>query len=320
MTTSELINLYLAARRAHGTMLKTGARVLHQFARETGNVPLADVSAEAVATFLRGHGELSATWRTRYGCLTGLYRYAMARGHVTEWALPQDHPKFPPQITPYVYSRDELQRLLDATDILESLSSPLQAQTYRTLLLLLYATGLRVSEALKLTLEEVNLCERVLTVRETKFYKSRLVPFGVQLAIALAKQMERRSTLPMPQGSQSAFLSSRSGHRLSYERVHMLFQRVRARARITCLVGQKRPPRLHDLRYSAAVHRVVAWYRDGLDVQKLLPQLATYLGHIDIASTQRYLQMTPELLAQASARFAAYADIDVREEDSDARS
>jgi integrase len=86
-----------------------------------------------------------------------------------------------------------------------------------------------------------------------------------------------------------------------------MFQHVRRAAGIACPAGELRPPRLHDLRHTAAVHRVEAWYREGKDVQRLLPQLATYLGHVSIASTQRYLQMTPQLLQQASQRFAIYA-------------
>jgi integrase/recombinase XerD len=164
-------------------------------------------------------------------------------------------------------------------------------------------------------LADVDLGERVLTVRGTKFYKSRLVPIGHQLAGALSRYIEQRGTLPMPQGAQSAMLASRAGQRQSYQRVITLFQRVRARADIGVPLGESRPPRLHDLRHTAAVHRLVAWYQQGHDVQQLLPRLATYLGHVDIDSTRRYLQMTPELLQQASSRFAAYANLDVREAD-----
>jgi integrase/recombinase XerD len=307
MTTSELIKAYLAARRAHGTRLRSGERVLYQFARETGDQPLAVVTPEAVATFLRGRGDLSATWATRHQLLAGLYRFALARGHVRASALPDQRPKLPPSITPYVYSRAELQRLLDATDVLESPFSRLQAPTYRALLLTLYGSGLRVGEALRLNLADVDLAERVLTVHETKFYKSRLVPVGEQLAAALAAYLQQRSGLSMPRGTRSAFFASRAGHRLDYQRVVTLFQRVRAYAGIGCPPGACRPPRLHDLRHTAAVHRVLAWYQEGKDVQQLLPKLATYLGHASIASTQRYLQMTPELLQAASLRFAAYA-------------
>lgn len=315
MTTSDLVQSYIAARRAQGSKLTSAQGVLYHFARETGNLPLAEVTPSAVAGFLRGHGALSATWRTKYSTLAGLYRFAIARGHASVSALPQDRPKLPPPLTPYVYSHDELQRLLDATNMLESPYSHLQATTYRTLLLLLYGAGLRVSEALNLTLADVHLGERVLVIRDTKFYKSRLVPIGHQLTGALRLYIEQRGTLPMPLGAQSVVLASRSGRRQAYQRVITLFQRVRARAGITVPLGESRPPRLHDLRHTAAVHRLVAWYQQGHDVQQLLPRLATYLGHVDIDSTRRYLQMTPELLQQASSRFAAYARPDAEEAD-----
>ena len=310
MTTSELIQAYVQAKRAHGVMLRSGERVLYQFARETGDCALADVTADVVAAFLRGAGDISATWQTKHALLAGLYRFAIARGHAATAVLPEQRPKLPAPITPYVYSRDEVQRLLDAASTLESPCSPLQAHTYRVLLLLLYATGLRVSEGLRLTLADTDLIGRVLTVKETKFYKTRLVPIGDQLARALDKYVEQRSALPTLAGSASALLASRSGHRLDYQRVVTLFQRVRLRAGIGCPAGEHRPPRLHDLRHTAAVHRVIAWYRDGKNVQQMLPHLATYLGHASIASTQRYLQMTPTLLQQASLRFAAYAGVE----------
>lgn len=319
MITSELIGQYLAARRAHGTRLKSGERALYQFARETGDRPLAEVTAQAVSLFLLGRGELSATWATRHGLLVGLYRFAIARGHAHASPLPDRRPRLPPPLTPYVYSHAELQRLLDATDGLRSPWSRLQAPTYRALLMLLYTAGLRVSEALHLTLADLERAQRLLTVRETKFYKTRLVALGAAAAQALFRYVDLRcKELPMPQGVSSALFASRSGHRLDYPRVVTLFQKVRAQAGIGCPPGERRPPRLHDLRHTAAVHRVVRWYGEGRDVQQLLPHLATYLGHASIASTQRYLQMTPELLHQASRRFAAYADVRDCEEDAHA--
>ena len=319
MNTTELIGRYLVARRAMGASLKSGQRLLYQFARETGDLPLADVTPQAVSAFLCGRGELSATWRTRYSLLSGLYRFAMARGHVLVSPLPDQCPKLPPQITPYVYTRGELQRLLDATDSLASPQSRLQAPTYRALLLLLYATGLRVSEALRLRLADLDRAQSMLVVRETKFYKTRLVPYGDAAARALLQYVDHRcNALPMPQGVSSALFASRSGHRLNYQRVVTLFQRIRAKAGIGCPPGERRPPRLHDLRHTAAVHRVLSWYQEGKDVQQLLPQLATYLGHTSIASTQRYLRLTPDLLHQASMRFARYAALDACEEDGDA--
>lgn len=221
--------------------------------------------------------------------------------------LPASLPKLPPQQSPYVYSVDELRRLLDATASLYVAHSRLQAPMYRTLLLMLYGSGMRIGEALGLSLRDADLSERIIAVRNTKFFKTRLVPIGPKLAQELAVHIERRRQLPLPVGDDSPLFTTRTGRGWPYPHVITLFQRVRQVAGIDCPAGEPRPPRLHDLRHTAAVHRVLAWYRSGKDVQRLLPQLATYLGHADIKSTQRYLQMTPELLQEASQRFASYS-------------
>jgi integrase/recombinase XerD len=307
MTALEVVEAYLAARRALGVLLDRQGRFLRQFVRETGNTPLSDVTPTAVASFLRGRGMPTATWRAKRASLAGLYRYAISRGFAAASPLPEHPPKLSPPQTPYVYSSAELQRLLDATAVLNHPASRLQSMTYRMLLLLLYGSGLRVGEAIALRLSDIDLAQCLITVCNTKFYKTRLVPVGPRLSQQMAAYLDRRRLLAIPEGEMSAFLCSRTGHSLHYTQVIKTFQRIRSAAGIVTPTGECRPPRLHDLRHSAAVHRVLAWYKAGKDVQRLLPSLATYLGHADIRSTKQYLQMTPELLQEASRRFARYA-------------
>jgi site-specific recombinase XerD len=274
-----------------------------------GGVRIDEVTPQAVADFLQGTKPLSATWLLKHRVLSGFYRFAISRGYIGSSPLPTNLPKLTRQQTPYVYSNDELRRLIEATSMLHAAHSRLQAPMYRTLLILLYGTGLRIGEALGLTLRDVDLLERILTVRRTKFFKTRLVPIGPRLAQELAAHVIRRQQLPMPAAEDSALFTTRTGNAWPYQHVITLFQRVRRGAHIDCPTGEVRPPRLHDLRHTAAVHRVLAWYRSGKDVQRLLPQLATYLGHVHINSTQRYLQLTPELLQEASQRFAQYSQL-----------
>ena len=307
MTALEVVEAYLVARRALGVLLDRQGRFLRQFVRETGNTPLSDVTPTAVASFLRGRGMPTATWRAKRASLAGLYRYAISRGFAAASPLPEHPPKLSPPQTPYVYSSAELQRLLDATAVLNHPASRLQSMTYRMLLLLLYGSGLRVGEAIALRLSDIDLAQCLITVCNTKFYKTRLVPVGPHLSQQMAAYLDRRRLLAIPEGEMSAFLCSRTGHSLHYTQVIKTFQRIRSAAGIVTPTGECRPPRLHDLRHSAAVHRVLAWYKAGKDVQRLLPSLATYLGHAGIRSTQQYLQMTPELLQEASRRFARYA-------------
>jgi integrase/recombinase XerD len=307
MMLTEVVDAYLCRQRSLGARFDSAGHLLHRFCRAMGNPQIDEVTAEAVADFLRGSGALSASWMLRYKVLTGLYKFAISRGYVGRSPLPTTLPKLPPQQTPYVYSTEELCRLLEATSILRIGHRPQVPAMYRTLLLLLYGSGMRIGEALRLALQDVDLIEQLITVRDTKFFKTRLVPIGPKLNRELGGHVERRRLLPLPHGAASPLFTTRDGRPWSYTRVISWFQHVRRAAGISCPVGELRPPRLHDIRHTAAVHRVLAWYRSGQDVQRLLPQLATYLGHIDIRSTQRYLQMTSDLLQAASQRFAQYA-------------
>jgi integrase/recombinase XerD len=173
--------------------------------------------------------------------------------------------------------------------------------TVRTMLLLLYGAGLRVSEAIHLDRRDVNLKESLLTIRQTKFGKTRLVPFGPDLGRALTQHARRASIASGP------FFTTRNGARVNHDTLRHNFRLACDRAGIRRNDGGRFQPRLHDLRHTFAVHRMTSWYRQGADVQKLLPQLSTYLGHVRLKDTQVYIKMTPELLQAASQRFERYA-------------
>jgi integrase len=307
----ELVEAYIDYKRSLGMRFVSDAAVLRSFCRAMGDIALEQVSPPAVLAFIAGTGPVTTRWRLKFYILRGCYRYALERDYVSISPLPAQVPKLPPPLTAYIYSADELKRLVAATETLQTPQSPLRALTMRSLLLLLYGTGLRIGEALALTLPDVDLAASLLTVRYTKFFKTRLVPIGPQLTKALADYLAQRRQLPLPAGETSAFLATRTGLHLQYRVVNKLFCRLRQVAEIRRESGARYPPRLHDIRHTAAVHRVIAWYRAGADVQRLLPPLATYLGHVDIRSTQRYLSMTPELLHEANVRFERYAQQEV---------
>ncbi|MER8608647.1 tyrosine-type recombinase/integrase [Mesorhizobium sp. M1233] len=307
MKLSDVIDLYVARQRSLGMRFESAERKLHHFGRAVGDRQIDEVTPESVIDFLNGDKAPTATWVLKHSVLSGLFRFAISRGYADRSPLPTVLPNLPPPQTPYVYSTDELRRLLEATSTLRTGYSQHVPAMYRMMILLLYGTGMRIGEALRLTFQDVDLVEKVITSHRTKFYKTRMVPIGPKLSGELAAHLERRGMLPMPQGNAAPLFASRGIRGWTYPTVITMFQHVRRDAGIERPIGEPRPPRLHDLRHTAAVHRVVAWYQSGQDVQRLLPQLATFLGHIDIQSTQRYLQMTPELLEAASQRFAEYA-------------
>lgn len=306
MKLSEATGQYVAHKQSIGMRFCTEQRTLKSFCRAMGDIALADVGAVPVLAFIAGTGPVTRFWHQKREVLVGFYRFAIARGYCAASPLPTLVPKAPPAFVPYIYSHEELRRLLEATSACEHPGSKVRAYTYRALILLLYGAGLRISEALSLTLSDVSLSTGVIQIRESKFYKTRLVPLGPDLVNLLTSYASQRRKDHSAQ-PDAPFFVSRSGTGMTRRAADGIFDRLRRHARVQRHDGGRFQPRLHDLRHSFAVHRVISWYRQGADVQRLLPQLATYLGHVHIAATQRYLAMTPELLREASKRFERYA-------------
>jgi integrase/recombinase XerD len=307
MKLSEVVSQYISHKRALGHRFRTEEAVLRSFCKAVGNGPMATIEAEAVLIFLNGNGPATEYSVKKYRVLSGLYRFALARGLVKVSSLPRaiQKPKAP-AFVPYIYSHEELERLLHSVPTVCSARAPIEEEVLRTLLLLLYGAGLRIGEALALTLDEVDLRQACLCIRETKFFKSRLVPLGEDLTGLLTEYVARRHKHQTARDEAPLFCF-RDGSPLSQSAARSAFRRLRSHAGVTREGGARRQPRLHDLRHTAAVHRLIAWYRGGADLHQLLPKLATYLGHVDLSATQRYLTLTPELLEQASLRFEHYA-------------
>ena len=302
-----VVALYVAFRRSAGADFRSSERLLATFCRAAGDeAKVADVGEEQVAAFLRGNGTFTRYWHRKHSALLGFYRYAVSRGYANQLPMPTVVPKQPPAVVPYIYSQDELRRLLDATERYRKHQFLLEPRTFRTLLLLLYGAGLRGCETRQLKLSDVDTAAAMLTIRDTKFYKTRLVPLGCDLNGAIADYAEWRLAVHPLRNREECFFVDRNGAPLRDYAVRRAFADLRIAAGVMRNDGARYQPRLHDLRHSFTVDRLTAWYREGKDVQKLLPALSTYLGHISVAATQVYLTMTPELLRQACRRFERY--------------
>jgi site-specific recombinase XerD len=293
---------YLTLKKSLGFRFHTESQILGAFSKALGKVELSQVKPAVVRAFLDGPGRgVTRNWSRKWEALRGFYRFALDRGLVSQVPLPNRPPKVDFVFAPYIYTQQELRRLLQA--ITPDVTARLSPQTVRTLLLLLYGAALRISEALKLERADVDLQLGILTVRHSKFFKTRLVPIGPKLTQVLRNYWQR---CPVRNGHRH-FFCSKQGTPVSRSTIERVFGRLRMVANVKRTDGGRLQPRLHDLRHAAAVHRLAAWYRQGADVQSLLVRLSAYLGHVDIASTQQYLTITPDLRAQASARFARYA-------------
>ncbi len=310
MNLREAIERYVLWRQAHGAKFMSGASLLRGFLHHAdGDAACDAIIADQVRAYLADEGVSRRHCENRYYALAGFWRHAISRGHASRSPMPADAPRSPVRAPPYIYSRDELARLFDPATVEASRRRALQldAVTFRTLLLLLYGAGLRFGEATRLTFADVDLANAILTIRATKFYKSRLIPVGPQLAALLRSHVTLRQRAGLVEGRDAFLLANRDGTQLASSTVLDAFDTLRRLAGVHRPAAGRTIPRLHDLRHSFAVHRLTSWYRQGAEVQRLLPVLSTYLGHADLEGTKIYLSMTPELLEEASLRFARYA-------------
>ncbi len=306
MKLQQAVEAYLSHKRSLGMQCKTIARHLRAFCKGIGDVGANDVRDEAVRTYIYGSGPVTTNLHVKFDVLRGFYRYLLTRGYVASSPLPTHVPRKPERLIPHIFTREEIRQLLRAAQERQWRGRKLDAETMRTLLLLLYGAGLRISEALRLTLADLDIPERLLTIRETKFYKTRLVPLNSDLCQLLESYLAARRGHGHPKPPESFLLVTRHSLPVTVQLAEDSFKRLCREVRVRRLDRGRFVPRLHDLRHSFAVHRLTACYREGGDVQRLLPQLSTYLGHVDIRSTQHYLTLTPELLSQASSRFEHY--------------
>ncbi len=292
---------YLALRRSLGYKLDRAGRLLAQF------VAYCEAAgADTVTT------RLALSWATLPpggGSRWLAMRLSVVRGFARHLALLDERTEVPPadllpdrgrRATPYLYSPEEVLRLMAAAG---KLPSPLRRATFSALVGLLYVTGIRIGEALRLDRDDVDLAGRVLMVRGSKFGKSREIPVHDSTARALRTYAGRRDQL-CPQPSSAAFFVSLAGTRLRYDGFHLTFLGLVREAGLTPRSATCRP-RPHDLRHTFAVSTLIGWYRDGVDVEPRLARLSTYLGHVHPANTYWYLQAAPELLSLAAARLEA---------------
>ena len=209
-----------------------------------------------------------------------------------------------PGIAPVIFGPVEVARMLAATaQIAPTPNSPLRPAVLRLAVVLLYTTGLRRGELLRLNLSDVDCNAGVLRVRESKFHKSRLVPLSPDARRELRLYLKQRMAPPIDTRPDSPLLCNCHGALRGYTGTGLSYgiQALFRAAHVQSADG--RYPRVHDFRHSFAVQAMLRWYRQGLDVQSNLPKLAMYMGHVSIVSTAYYLKLIPALAEAASQRF-----------------
>jgi integrase/recombinase XerD len=294
------LNEYLTVRRALGHKLRLSGRLLQRFVEFADHAGAIWITTElALEWATRPADAQPAQWANRLGMVRRFAQYCSAIDPRTAVPPPDLLPHRYRRPAPYVYRDDEIARLLEAATRLLSVIG-LRPHTYATLFGLYVATGMRCNEPLQLNRDQVDLMDGVLTIRDTKFGKSRYVPVHLSTQGALQHYATCRDRLCHNPASPSFFLSDR-GTRLTEWSVRWTFVKLSHEIGLRG-AGDSRGPRLHDLRHRLAVNTLLRWYRDGTDVERHLPELSTYLGHAHITDTYWYLTATPELLHHALLR------------------
>jgi len=310
MKVKEMTESYIVYRRSLGEKYITGATMLRCFAKHVGEDKDArEIDLNTCVSFLYGNEyKVTQSWFLRYSALKWLFGWAVVREYMTEIPLPEEKPKQLEHITPYIYSKAELRKLFDSALTYQKNRSRIPPECVQMILKVTYFLGLRIHETVSLTVDDIDMREGHAVIRESKFNKTRIVPFNGQVQEMLKSFIDwRASQHPYSRNGTALFLD-RAGQPIRLDTVRGCFQRIRAAAGIIRNDGAYYQPRLHDLRHTFAVNRLTAWYREGKDVQKLISSLSTYLGHDKVSNTSVYLTMTDSLLKEACKRFEAYSN------------
>ena len=299
-TIREAVQEYLVMRRGLGFKLHDAGVTLLKFVSYLENQGVSYITTKLALTWAQlPTSAQPAEWARRLSCVRGFARHRSATDPRTEIPPCGLLPYRPRRANPYLYTDEEIKRLLEVALTLLPAGS-LRPWTYYCLLGLLSVTGLRISEALNLKMEDVDLNDAVLTIRGAKFGKSHLVPLHTSTREVLADYVLRRERFLDGRPASYLFISKR-GNRLDGGEVHRTFYTLSRQ------IGLRGPtashgPRLHDFRHRFATQTLLNWYHTDQDPERRLPILSTYLGHVHIADTYWYLSACPELMGQAMSR------------------
>lgn len=289
---------YLCLRRSLGFKMLNESAALPAFVSfiEKGKSPC--ITTRLALDWAQQGREGQSKWR--FSMVRGLAKHAAIfdpRTEIPELGLLRT--KYP-RPRPYIYSDQEIEQLLRAA---REWGHDRPRTTYYSFLGLLVVSGLRLGEAIRLQVDDVDLATGILTIRNSKFGKSRLVPIHTSTARKLHEYRRQRDKFLGPQPSTHFFIT-RTGTPLRQPTLHIVFKKLLVRAGIRDITSRG-GPRLHDLRHRFAVRTLIDWYRSGKDIEAYLPVLSTFLGHACVRSTYWYLSEHPELMKLAVQRLDA---------------
>jgi site-specific recombinase XerD len=308
------IQIFLAHKRALGYHVRTTEsvlRLLDRFLVEQHAEKIEAITPAVIEAFLASRPRTAPrSFNQLLAIVTRLFDWLIERDFVPRSPVQAKPRRTTASRLPFLFDPPTARRLMDAAGaLLDTRNTPYRGQTYKTIFALLYGLGLRVSEVARLRMRDVDLPRQLLVVRETKFAKSRLVPFGPRVGRLVTDYLDVRAARPRigPLAADLPIFSFRKGQPVSPGTISMIFHECVSQLALPIPEGT-RPPCVHSLRHSFAVGTLLRWYRNGADPGSRLLQLSTFLGHVDPRSTAVYLTITTDLLTEASQRFERWAE------------
>ena len=288
---------YLRIRRQLGYKLKADERLLENFVAFLERAGAVRITTELAVMWARLPVDARPhRWRQRLGIVRSFARYLATIDPDSEVPSKDLLPAHRPRVAPYIYSPDQITALMRAAG---ALTPPLRAASYRTVIGLMASTGLRLGEALGLDRQDVDLGDGALHVRARQT-KQREVPLHPSTTAALGEYARSRDRY-WPTAQTPAFFLNARGGRLTRTEFNHWFARLIGQIGLEG-AGERVRPRPHDLRHTLAVHTLLDWYHAGENVDRRMPLLSTFLGHVDPVSTYWYLEAVPELMAVIASR------------------
>jgi integrase len=306
------IERFIAHKRSFGRRFvveEKSLALLDDYLATHGIGALCEVTPAMIDNFLLSRPRRRPRSYNHLRCtIVRMFAYLVDQGRLAKSPVQSPARRSRYERTPYIFDADHASRLLAiAQTFVDKGGTVDRGKTYYAIFAILYGLGLRVSEVCNLRIEDADFDRRLLNIRETKFYKSRLVPFGPKLHVLLGEYLRQKATRrPGECAPGQPLFCLRGGRPINPGTISQTFHHLLPRLRLDIPPGTS-PPRLHDLRHSCAHGALMRWYRLGLDPQARLLTLATFLGHVDVNSTAVYLTTTPDLLDQANRRFEAFA-------------
>lgn len=301
---------YVDLKRALGRRFDDATRTLQLLDRflQDQTIRYPDLNAAAFQAWCQTQEHLASG--VRRGRMREVYNFCLYRLRTEPQCFVPDPVLFPKphqRLQPYIFSEQAVAKLLRASSGLKpGPSSPLRPEVIRLAIVLLFTTGIRRGELLRLTMGDYDFRDTTLLIRESKFHKSRLLPLHSEIAAEIDRYLRARTLRRLPLSADTALIgnATKGGRAYSGPGLQLCLQSLLKKCSIFTPKGKL--PRIHDARHSFAVNALLRWYQEGADVGAKLPLLATYMGHVSVVSTHYYLQWIERLRSAASKRFASY--------------